>query len=195
MATNIVIINTDDREFKPHPQLPQLDVYLQELPDMIPRNILSNVIVIRAYTVGKEPSQLDSYKSGIIQIKNKNPQLFMRLVPQYLNNDIVRCSKMKPCDIVEWLRQGNIHRLLGHFHQGRDLSRSPDWNVIAIESEILKLKFHFTPSGSYVSDPILLQDKFNYLAALKDDTLPTLKIPLILGTNYVELIPLLNSYV
>ena len=118
----------------------------------------------------------------------------MRLVPQYLNNDIVRCSKMKPSDIVEWLRQGHIHRMLRHFHQGRDLSRSPDWNVVAIESEILKLKFHLgTPSGSYVSDPILLQDKFNYLAAIKDDTLPTLKIPLMLGTNYVELIPLLHS--
>ena len=48
---------------------------------------------------------------------------------------------MKPSDIVEWLRQCHIHRLLGHFYQGKDLSRSPDWNVVAIESEILKLSF------------------------------------------------------
>ena len=58
MSTYIVIINTDDRSFKPHPELPQLDVYLQQLPG-IPRNILSNenLIVIRSYTVGKEPSR------------------------------------------------------------------------------------------------------------------------------------------
>ena len=48
---------------------------------------------------------------------------------------------MKPSDIVEWLSQCHIHRLLGHFYQGKDLSRSPDWNVVAIESEILKLSF------------------------------------------------------
>ena len=56
---------------------------------------------------------------------------------------------------------------------------NPTWNVRRIENEILRLKYHNGyPSGNSVHDPVLLQDKFNYLAAVKDNVLPTLKIPL-----------------
>ena len=63
-----------------------------------------------------------------------------------------------------------------------------------VENQIRRLKFHLgDPTGVKVHCPVRLQDKYNYLAALKDDVVPTLKIPLMEDTDYSDIVPLLTK--
>lgn len=69
-------------------------------------------------------------------------------------------------------------------------SLDSNWNVMCIEHEIQRLKFHLgDPSGDMVHDPVMLQDKFNYMAAIKENVLPTMKIYLSYDMNYNLIIP------
>ena len=80
-----------------------------------------------------------------------------------------------------------------NFVSGRNLENNTEWNAQRIQHDILRLKYHLgNPNGIKVHDPVLLQDKFNYMAAIKQFVLPTLKVPLT-NSDYKELKTLVQA--
>lgn len=115
------IITTDDNSFASPQQFPQITNYLRSFSLSSAASLNNSIILIRVHTVGRDVQQLNSFISGLSEINRKYPAIFQKIVLQTINNDIVRYSYSKPSEIINWLLEGHIHTLLGHFHQGFNL--------------------------------------------------------------------------
>lgn len=130
------------------------------------------------------------FNLGMDKLKNSHPCLYFKLSIEHRKNKFLIESQLKPSDSVDWLMEGDIHFVLSHAHQGMLLPHNQDWTVDIIENELNRLTFHpGFPQGNYLRCPIFLQNKWNYLIAVKDIILPTLKVPIpvdISKTNVIE---------
>jgi hypothetical protein len=79
-----------------------------------------------------------------------------------------------PKDLVEWLACGDFYFILGHIHQ-----TLRDWDVRRLYDLINCLtSFRGFPQHRELRCPIFTQDKFEYIRACHDITIPTLKFEL-----------------
>jgi hypothetical protein len=82
--------------------------------------------------------------------------------------------KLTPKDLVEWLACGDFYFILGHIHQ-----TLRDWDVRHLYDLISRLtSFRGFPQHRELCCPIFTQDKFAYIRACHDITIPTLKFEL-----------------
>ena len=79
----------------------------------------------------------------------------------------------------DWLLESDIHFILSHPNQGMLVEGNYDWTAHKIKDELYWLKCHHCfPNGMYLTCPNFLQDKWEYIVAVKGFTLPTLKVPI-----------------
>lgn len=78
--------------------------------------------------------------------------------------------------LVDWLLASDIHIIACHPHQG---TKGFNWDVTVLYGELARLDGHIGfPRGSQRECPIFSQDKYEYISAVPNYTIPTLKIPL-----------------
>ena len=86
----------------------------------------------------------------------------------------LRNHHLNPRDFVEWLAQGDVYVILGHIHQALQ-----DWNVTELYDLVYGLtSYRGFPQHRELRCPIFTQNKFDYIRACHDITIPTLKIDL-----------------
>lgn len=120
--SNIHTITTDDEDaFNSHEerQCDQISEYLRSTIPKFTIPLLPNYILIRVHTGGSASQQYNGFGGGLSEVNKLYPELFNRLLPQYLNNDIVRSNHMTPRDVLNWLLESHIHALVTHLHQGK----------------------------------------------------------------------------
>ena len=81
-------------------------------------------------------------------------------------------GKFTPSDLFRWLWDGDYYFIIGHVHQGLD-----NMNVHELWDKLswLASREGF-PGGLQLRCPVFTQDKFVYITACREITLPTLKI-------------------
>jgi len=82
-----------------------------------------------------------------------------------------------PSFLVDWLEDSDYHVILC---QGIHNGMLGVWKPIDCQYEILRLQYHDGfPNGLHLLDPVLTADKFEYLCAVADISLPSFKFPLV----------------
>ena len=98
----------------------------------------------------------------------------LTLVVEYHYVQEMRLLQWSPDDLVNWLKESDIHFILTHPHQG-----NPRWNVAEVHAALQRLKDHpGFPYGVGMDCPVFLQHKYAYLLGVRPFTNPTLAIQL-----------------
>ena len=139
-----------------------------------------SIIVVRALKGDK-----DSHQQGYLRLAknymNEHHRLLYGLLKfEELNNDELKEMHWVQRPQFNWLIDSDIHLVLTYVHQGlmgiSSRNKVDIWSIYRIEYNFWRLTFHRGfPNG--VSN-IFKQDKWNYLLAVKNRVLPTLKVPL-----------------
>ncbi len=107
---------------------------------------------------------------------------------EVLSVKIIRESKLDwthPRFLVEWLLDSDIHMILC---QGIHCGMWGIWKPLDCVREILRLEFHpGFPAGINLRCPVFNGDKYTYINAAKECTIPSLKVPLSLDMDDVSI--------
>lgn len=137
-------------------------------------------IVIRVHEGGREGNQL-KYLTRAKQHMNEHfREIYVLLKFESMNNNDIKENNWSPEQLIDWLLEADIHIILTHVHQGMTcLPGRDDWEINAIQTNLWRLKCHRGfPNALNLKCRIFTQDKWEYLLAVKERTLPTLKVPL-----------------
>ena len=95
---------------------------------------------------------------------------------EYLTSEQLRKNKWTKVEFVEWLLGSHAHFILAYLTEAlKDL----EWDYEVLDKEMWKLAYHKGfPTGREVLCAVSRQDKFAYLAALRDFATPTLRVEL-----------------
>lgn len=120
MANRTLVESNDDDAFCWYEDNYQLDSLLRLSIPKAKALLPCQEFYMAVHTVSKDPPQLVSFKGGLKLFSERYPMLSKLMQVRYLDNDIlVRCNQKQPVDAINWLLSASIHRLLGHFHQGK----------------------------------------------------------------------------
>jgi len=146
-----------------------------------------NIIKVHVYQVCENSGMLPFFQLAIEKLKETNRSIFNMLQLEYMTNNEIRKKQYTPEDIGDWLMKSDIHFILSHIHQGLLTEDYNVWTPATIEHQLSRLQSHRGfPSGLCMKCPIFTQDKHHYLWALQDMALPTLKVPIPIDVNNLE---------
>jgi hypothetical protein len=95
------------------------------------------------------------------------------------SNDSIRRQKWSPRDLVDWLKNSNLHFIISHVHQA-NLTNPPHWEARNVQRCLSSLGAHQGfPMGSKLKCPIFTQDKQQYINCMQ---LQSIAIPSIFVT-------------
>lgn len=181
MAAAEDIKSTIDYSFKPYVSCYDEDFIFQLIEQCTKKArayVSSENIVVKVFEVGIQSNQIVYLNLAKEYIKDNHRRLFDKLAFETINNQTIKNNDWSPNDVKKWLMNSDIHIVLTHVHQGLISSRY-DWDIYSIENNLSELKYHRGfPNGIYLKCSIFLQDKWDYLVAVKERVLPTLKVPL-----------------
>lgn len=163
------------------------NMMFQMLSEITKLNQDRSVIKVNVLQVCRNAAQLLYFKNAQIKLADMYPNIYSKMKFDFKINDDIRKDNWKPADIMDWLLNSDIHFILSHVHQGISVPKNYDFNVEAIENEILRLMYHRGfPFGLNLRCPIFLQNKWYYLLPIKDMVLPTLMVPLSIDVNDIS---------
>lgn len=83
---------------------------------------------------------------------------------EVLYHDNVRMKRWGFVEIIEWLKESDIHFILCHMHQGR---KQQQWDCTQLYLNLMDLQYHLGfPMAESLCCPIFTQNKLNYLSAV-----------------------------
>jgi hypothetical protein len=120
------------------------------------------LFVIRVYCPGEGALQNGNFHVGLsesLQAFGGNfDDLMMRPVVETVSNDSIRRQKWSPRDLVDWLKNSNLHFIISHVHQA-NLTNPPHWEARNVQRCLSSLGAHQGfPMGSKLKCPIFTQE-------------------------------------
>lgn len=141
-----------------------------------------HVIRVRAFTGGVECPHGTHIQSALITIASKYS---VRLDLGFLDSKALKNTSMSETQFVDWLLDSDIHFIVGYLYMGLDRL---SWSCTHLNRELFKLAAHpGFPIELELTCPVLTQDKFRYISALKGDCNPTLCIYLRKDSDYLDI--------
>jgi len=127
-------------------------------------------ILIRVCCGGDRNPQREFFDEALRKIQSQFADCPVEI--EYLTMRDINRWDMGPHEVVGWLLDSDIHIILTHLHQ--DLTF---WDCREVGLALHELESHIGfPSGSNLRCPIFQQDKYRYIEAVPDITIPTLRI-------------------
>ena len=133
-------------------------------------HLMERTVLVRVYSGSVAAPQPGLFKTATAKLP-KSVLSSTRF--EYCSKENARRWNWSPMELMAWLCESDIHFILTHPHQGTS------WDCREVYEAIEILRNHpGFPSGQQLDCPVFRQDKFTYVYALKEITIPTFKMTL-----------------